>query len=226
MRFIPYVFLLTFSFLAVNVNAQQATPMAGNDYVLLDKPQSTDAGKKVEVIEFFGYFCPGCNAFEPYLTDWIKKQGDRIVLKRVHVDFHQMVTQQKLYFTLDAMGIAEQYQVKAFNAYHIDRNRLSTDAEVMKFIEKQSIDQKKFLGIYKSFSIQAKVNRAPQLQSAYRIDTVPNVVINGRYVVSPAQVAAKNRNQPSKVHPGIAVMDWLVNKSYLEKNAVMAPRKK
>ena len=225
-RNLCHLFILTISLSALSAQAYQMTPVAGKEYTVLDRPQAVIAGKKVEVIEFFGYFCPGCNAFEPYLEDWIKKQGDRIVVKRIHTDMHGLVSQQKLFFTLEIMGIVDQYQTKVFNAYHVERNRLSTDDEVLKFIKKQGIDQKKFLGIYKSFSVQSKVNRVPQLQSAYRTNGVPNVIIDGRYVVSPVDVAAKNRNMPNDVHPGIVVMDWLVNKAYTEKNAVMNPSKK
>lgn len=225
MRFIRHIFMLTITLLAMNAHAFQGKPVAGSDYTILDRPQSVDGGKKVEVLEFFGYFCPGCNAFEPYLEEWIKKQGDRIVVKRVHTDIHGLVTQQKLYFSLEAMGLVDQFQAKVFNAYHIERNRLSTDDQVMKFIEKQKIDTKKFAGVYNSFSVQSKVSRVAQLQNTYKVNGVPSVVIDGRYVVSPADVAAKSRNLPNNVHPGILVMDWLVEKAYNEKNAVMTSSK-
>lgn len=117
----------------------------------------------MEVIEFFGYFCPGCNAFEPDFETWIKHHGDRIVVKRVHVDFHNNVPQQRLYYTLDAMGKVNDFQIKTFNGYHIDRNRLSNDAEVLAHIEKLGVDKAQFLEYYKSFSVQAKVSRSTGL---------------------------------------------------------------
>ena len=48
--------------LAAGAIAAPNTPKAGVEYKVLGKPQPTEAGKKIEVIEFFGYFCPHCNA--------------------------------------------------------------------------------------------------------------------------------------------------------------------
>jgi thiol:disulfide interchange protein DsbA len=59
--------------LALPAHAQKK-PEEGADYLALDKrvPVEAPAGK-VEVIEFFWYACPHCNAFEPKLEAWIKK---------------------------------------------------------------------------------------------------------------------------------------------------------
>ncbi|MBC3875702.1 thiol:disulfide interchange protein DsbA/DsbL [Undibacterium flavidum] len=203
--------------LTLSLSAVAQEPRLGQEYTVLDRAQPTDSGKKVEITEFFGFFCPACNAFEPYFEAWIKKQGDRIVVKRVHVNFHELVTQQKLYFTLEAMGKVDDYQLKTFNAYHIDRNRLSTDAEVFKYVEKVGLDKKKFTDIYGSFSIQSKVNRAAQLMNDYKINGVPTVAIDGRFMVSPADLFAKAKVRDGS-HAGLVVMDWLVDKVYKEKN--------
>ncbi|MBY0574837.1 MAG: DsbA family protein, partial [Undibacterium sp.] len=150
-------------------------------------------------------------------------QGDKIVVKRVHVNFHELVTQQKLFFTLDAMGKVDEFQMKTFNAYHVDRNRLSTDAEVMKYVEKSGLDKKKFTDIYSSFSIQSKLSRASQLMTDYKINGVPTIAIDGRYMISPADLFAKTRNQPGdNSHAGLKVMDYFVDKVYKEKNATAA----
>ena len=40
----------------------------GADYLTLDKPAPTEVpAGQVEVVEFFWYSCPHCNAFEPQL---------------------------------------------------------------------------------------------------------------------------------------------------------------
>jgi thiol:disulfide interchange protein DsbA len=51
--------------------AQAAAPKEGKDYIKLAKPAPTSAGAgKVEVVEFFWYSCPHCNAFEPTFAAW------------------------------------------------------------------------------------------------------------------------------------------------------------
>lgn len=216
MRLFRQLLLVSIAFLSFSAAAQE--PRLGQEYTVLDRPQPTDSGKKVEITEFFGYFCPACNSFEPYLEAWIKKQGDRIVVKRVHVKFSDlMASQQKLYFTLEAMGKVDEYQLKTFNAYHIDRNRLSSDADVFRYVDKVGLDKKKFTDIYGSFAIQSKVNRAVQLMSDYKINGVPTVAIDGRFIVSPADLFAKSKVRDGS-HAGLVVMDWLVDKAYKEKN--------
>jgi len=39
---------------------------------------------------------------------------------------------------------------------------------------------------YNSFGVQSKVQRATRLAEAYKIDGVPTLAINGRYITSPS----------------------------------------
>ena len=58
-------------------------PEEGIEYVSLDKRVPTEvADGKVEVIEFFWYSCPHCNAFEPRFASWIKAASK---IGRAHV---------------------------------------------------------------------------------------------------------------------------------------------
>ncbi|MBC3885901.1 thiol:disulfide interchange protein DsbA/DsbL [Undibacterium griseum] len=219
------VLLVGLGLLASGAGASPAMPQNGAEYRVLGRPQPTESGKKVEVIEFFAYFCPHCNALEPLIAEWVKKQGDNIVFKRVHVNFHNLVTQQKLYFTLEAMNKTDEFHVKAFNAYHIDRNRLATDADVMNFVAKSGLDKQKFSDVYNSFTIQSKLARANQMMEAYQIDGVPTIAIDGRYVTSPAQaIATLGRSTEDMQNRAVLqVMDFLVAKAQKEKTAGSAP---
>lgn len=218
-----------FALLATGASASSGAPENGKEYKLLDRPQPTETGKKVEVIEFFGYFCPHCRAFDPYLADWVKKQGENIVFKRVHVNFHELVTQQKLYYALEAMGKIEELHGKVFDAYHVERNRLASDADVLGFVSKNGIDKQKFLDVYNSFSIQSKLSRTAQMQAAYHIDGVPTIAIDGRYITSPADVSAAmggRNSQQAQLIETLKVMDSLVAKVQKEKNSTeTAPAK-
>jgi thiol:disulfide interchange protein DsbA len=199
---------------SVGANAAPNAPAEGVEYQRLSQPQPTDTGKKVEVLEFFWYNCPHCHAFEPHLAEWAKKQGDRIVLKRIPVGFREsFVPQQKLYFALEAMNRLDLHSV-VFDAIHQRRMKLNTEPEIMAFIEKQSIDSKKFGETFNSFSVQSKVSRVRQLQEAFRIDGVPTVAIDGQYVTSPSIVGQSMRGAPEEVlnSATLLVMDALVAK--------------
>jgi thiol:disulfide interchange protein DsbA len=202
------------SFASIGAIAAPNAPVEGVEYQRLAQPQPTDTGKKVEVLEFFWYNCPHCHAFEPHLAEWAKKQGDRIVLKRIPVGFREsFAPQQKLYFTLEAMNRLDLHRV-VFDAIHQRRMKLNTEPEIMAFIEKQPIDQKKFAETFSSFSVQSRVARVRQLQEAFKIDGVPTVAIDGQYLTSPSIVGQSMRGAPEEVLNGatLSVMDALVAK--------------
>ena len=70
--------------------AQPAAFKAGTDYIVLSKALPTEATKgKIEVLEFFWYNCPHCNAFEPSLSAWSKKLPKDVELRRVPVRFRE-----------------------------------------------------------------------------------------------------------------------------------------
>jgi thiol:disulfide interchange protein DsbA len=211
---------VSLSLVALSASASPASPQNGVDYRTLDKPQQTESGNKVEVTEFFWYACPHCNALEPSLVEWVKKQGDNIVFKRVPVAFREsFVPQQKLFYTLEAMNKLNELHPKIFHAIHGERRSLDTDAAVTDWVVKQGVDKQKFLDLYNSFGIQSKARRASQLQSAYQVDGVPLLAVDGRYLTSPSIVGNSMGRQPEPVlHSAtLQVLDALVAKASKEK---------
>ncbi|MGH8807475.1 MAG: thiol:disulfide interchange protein DsbA/DsbL, partial [Noviherbaspirillum sp.] len=162
------------------------------------------------------YSCPHCNALESELVAWVKKQGDGIAFKRVPIAFRDsMVPQQKLYYTLEALGKLDELHAKVFNTIHVQKQATDTDAAILDFALKNGLDKQKFSDAYNSFGVQSKVARAKQLQQAYQIDGVPMLAVDGRYLTSPSIVGASVGNRPEPVlHAAtFQVMDWLVNKA-------------
>jgi protein dithiol oxidoreductase (disulfide-forming) len=164
-------------------HAQAAKPQAGVDYLVLDKALATDAAAgKVEVIEFFGYWCPHCNAFEPELEAWLKKLPTNISFKRVPVAFQDAnIPLQKLYYTLEIMGKVNEMQRKVFTAIHADKQNLSTQESIVAWAVKQGFEEKKFVETYNSFSVNTKVAKAKQLTNDYKIQGVPSLGVAGKY---------------------------------------------
>ena len=123
MRFLTrLITIVSFGFIAAaSAVATPTEPIEGAEYQRLQNAQPTDTGKKVEVLEFFWYNCPHCFAFEPSLTEWVKKRGDSIVFRRVPVGFRDsFVPQQKLYYTLEAMNRMDVHK-QVFDAIHVAR---------------------------------------------------------------------------------------------------------
>lgn len=220
MRFIKLALAaLSLSLVAAGAAASTANPVSDDDYRTLAHAVPTAAGNKVEVIEFFGYWCPHCNAFDPEISAWVKAQGDKIVFKRVPVIFHEGdEVQQKMYYALEVLGKNEDLHRSIFHAMHVERKQLADEASVADFVASQGVDRAKFVSAFESFGVQAKVQRVPSLQSAVQVDSVPMIVIDGHYVTSPSIAGNKLANHPEKEIYGatFSVMDWLVAKAAKE----------
>jgi len=117
------------------------------------------------------------------------------------------------------MGKADEFHLKVFNAYHVDRNQLKSDAEVMDFIAKAGIDKQKFSDIYGSFGVTNKLSRSTQLMNLYQIDSWPKIIIDGRYVTAPA-MAAVGMGRVTEMQQNqaqIPVLDFIIDKIKKEK---------
>ena len=208
-----------FGFIAASAGA--AEPKNGAEYLTLPEAQNTDAGNKVEVTEFFAYYCPHCARFEAPLEAWVKKQGDNIVIRRVHVSNGAgVLPQQRLFYTLESLGLLGQYHQKVFDAMHVERLRLGSDEAVFDWAEKAGIDRTRFIDTYRSFGVQAKLRRADAMMAAYRIDSWPMIAIDGRYMTSPSRAgeAVKTPQTEAEMQQSaLQVMDFLVAKAKAEK---------
>lgn len=155
----------------------------GTDFIALDKPVAVEApAGKIELIEFFWYSCPHCNAFEPKLQEWIKNLPKDVAFRRVPIAFRDdFAPQQRLFYVLEAMGKVEEVHAKVFAAIHVQKMLLNTQDSIADWVAKQGIDRAKFLEIYNSFAVATKTRKAVQLQDGYKIDGVPSLGIAGRY---------------------------------------------
>lgn len=172
-----------------------AQAKAGTDYLVLEKPAGTEAPPgKIEVVEFFWYACPHCNAFEPALESWVKQLPKDVAFRRAPVAFrNDFVPLQKLYYTLEALGKVDELHRKAFYAIHVDKQRLNTDDTVIAWAASQGLDKAKFTETYNSFNVATKVRKATQLQDAYKLAGVPALGINGRYYTDGTLAQNMNR---------------------------------
>jgi thiol:disulfide interchange protein DsbA len=193
-------------------------------YTTLDTPR-VDLGKKIEVVEFFMYSCPHCYALEPLMAEWVKKQGDNIVFRRVHLAFGgPNDPQPKAYTTLEAMGKLDLVHEKMFRAIHVERQRLNKDDAIVELLVKSGIDKAKYLEFSNSFAVQTKMKRNLQLIAAYKIDSAPTIVIDGRYLTSPSILSRPGQSERQTQEATLRVMDSLVAKVQQETGKTAAKK--
>lgn len=163
--------------------AQAKKPERGVHYLELGTPAPTEApAGKVEVLEFFWYNCPHCNAFEPELAAWLKRMPKNVAFRRVPVAFNaSFVPQQRLYFSLEALGLIDKLHAKVFDAIHNQKVKLDEGQAIASWVVQNGVDQAKFLAAYNSFSVETKTKKSVQLQEAYKVEGVPALGIDGRF---------------------------------------------
>jgi thiol:disulfide interchange protein DsbA len=190
----------------------QGGPIEGKHFVRLTQPVPTSAGPgKIELIEFFWYGCPHCNAFEPALDTWIRQLPADVAFRRVPVAFsvEPFVAHQRIFYALDSLGLVGAMHRKVFYAIHSDRLRLDKPAEIEAFMARNGVDATQFMEAFGSFTTQAKLRQANQLVDGYKIDGVPAIGIHGRYYTSGSLAGSNDK--------ALAVTDVLVQR--LRKNA-------
>lgn len=206
--------LLAATLVASTAFASPTNPQNGVEYTTLSTPQPVQTvGKKVEVIEFFAYHCPACYALEPGLEEWVKKQGDKIVLRRIHLPFQGPADPEAhLFLTLEAMGKLAEWHPKVLHAVHVQRVRLMKDEQIIDWVVKNGMDRAKFLETWNSFGVVTKLRRLPQAASNYQVTGTPTLIVDGKYQTSPGQVQEKlkitDRSQIMQAH--FQVLDALV----------------
>jgi len=149
-------------------------------YAALTPPQPHEQGK-VEVIEFFWYGCPHCYAIEPELNAWLKTKPADVVFKRVPTYNESWAPMVVLYYTLEAMGVLDQYHQKVFDAIHKEHVNLNNAKKRDEWLKASGIDPAKYAEVEKSLSVVTNVNRARQLSQSYKVDSVPRFFVNGKY---------------------------------------------
>ena len=176
----------------------------GEKFKKLSTPVPTSS-EGIEVIEFFWYGCPHCYEFEPELKGWIKRQNKDVVFKKVPIAFREeLMPHSQLFYALESMGKGDALNDKIMFAMHRENKRLLNENEIADWAASQGIDRNTFLATYRSFAVVSKARAARQMADAYRIDGVPTIVMQGRYVTSPSIAGTKAK--------AISVMEHLEQK--------------
>jgi thiol:disulfide interchange protein DsbA len=169
--------------LSLGAFAQMPVPQEGNQYLRLQNPQPVDTGKKIEVIEFFSYGCPHCGEFEPILQQWLKTAPPDVAFRRVPVEFQERWKPlAKIYYTLEALGEESRLSPAVFVAIHGKGVPLWEEKTFFDWAASQGLDRKKVEDMYNSFGIGGKVNRGRMAAQAYKIQSVPMIVVDGKFV--------------------------------------------
>ncbi|MBU3696950.1 thiol:disulfide interchange protein DsbA/DsbL [Dechloromonas sp.] len=185
-----------------------AAQVAGKDYTPISPAQPTEDAAKIEVLEFFSYGCPHCAEFHPILGNWVARQSGDVVVRKVPITFGRAAWANiaKLYYTLEVTGDLARLETDVFKAIHGERVNLFDERTLTEWVTKKGVDAKKFADTFNSFGVMSKVRRGDQLAQAYKIQGVPALAVEGKYLVG-----GKDFNEQ------LLIADKLIAKSRSEK---------
>jgi thiol:disulfide interchange protein DsbA len=179
-----------------------AFAQAPKEVVPIDPPQPVANDGTVEVIEFFGYGCIHCANLEPALEAWVAKLPADVKFKRAPAGFSQAgIDDVPIYYTLEAMGEIQRLHKKIFEAIFNDRVTLGHKPTLLKWLEKQGVDPKKYESVENSFSVASKIKRGRELAGLYKVNATPMIAVNGRFLAQ--QIGGANNF--------LATIDRLIN---------------
>ena len=179
--------------------------IAGEHYVVLDKPVSPRDSGKIEVVELFSYGCPHCYEFEPVIKEWSKRQAGDVDFWFFPVVWNEpMKLYARAYYTAQALNVAEKIHLPLFNAVVIEQKKISNENELADFFANQGVDKQAFARVYGSSDVENQVRQAEERVRRYQPAGVPEIVVNGKYRIDRMRAGGQKEM--------LAVVDFLINK--------------
>ena len=96
----------------------------------------------------------------------------------------------KLYYALKQMDEIDKVHNLIFEEIHLEDNRMTTQQQMVDFLGKHGVDTKEFKEKYNSFGTQARIKKSSNLSKKYQIDSVPTIIVNGKYLTSGSYVSS------------------------------------
>lgn len=188
---LPTLFGLALAALLISAPILAADEEPG--YVTLNPAQATETGDKVEVVELFWYGCPHCWHLEPTLESWEASMPAGVAFRRMPATGPRWDPHARAYYAAESLGKLDQFHDALFKAMQVDKRRILTEDDLVKFAGEIGIDQKEFRTAYDSFTVDAKLRKAQTMNARYGIEGVPAIIVNGKYRTSPTQTGSQDR---------------------------------
>lgn len=201
------IFALTIWMLSILViEAPKGEYQEGVHYKLLENPRRI-RGDKVEIMEFFSFGCIHCYNFEPEISEWIKSREDTIRFVRAPFNSSELWrVLARTYYSMEELGILEKNHYPFFVEIHGRGRNMSDPERIAKWIDGKNTSAEAFSKMYDSTIVTNRMRQGDRLQRRFRIDSVPTLVVNGKYIVSNAGFSRM-----------LEVADYLVEKELKEK---------
>ena len=158
---------------------------AGKSYQLIDPPQPTTTGNKIEVLEVFSYACPHCAHFQPYadqLKASLPKNAEFVLLP---ADFQpRWVAFARSFYVAKSLGLVEKTHQALFDAIYRDNRTLNSLDDIAGFYAEHGANKDSFLSTVQSFVVDGQIANGHDREVKYGIDSTPTLIVNGKYRIT------------------------------------------
>ncbi len=168
--------------LMMSLSAYSAQFQEGVHYKELNLTPSS----KPSVVEYFSFYCPHCNEFEPIIAQLKEKLPEGVKLQKNHVSFmggNMGKSMSKAYATMIALGVEDKMIPVMFNRIHNLRQPPKDDQELRQIFTDEGIEGKKFDAAFNGFAVDSMVRRFDKQFQDSGLTGVPAVVVNNHYLV-------------------------------------------
>ena len=163
-------------------SAQARDYKEGLDYEI----RATNKTVEPEIREFFSFFCSHCFAMEkPFsqMAEFFKGKAKFIVNPVGLIGGDVGVESQKAYAVAINLEIEDELKEELFNRIHVKQDIPEDHDYFAELFESLGEPSEKYEQIYNSFVTQAKVAEYDRHTKEMKIDAVPEIVVNGKYLV-------------------------------------------
>ncbi len=157
---------------------------AGKSYIVINPPQPTRTGDKIEVLEVFSYACPHCAHFQPYAETLKASLPANAKFRLMPADFQPLwVLFARGFDVANGLGLVDKTHQAMFDAIYRDHRPMTSLDQIADFYAEHGADKATFLSTAESFVIDGDLAQTHQMEINYGIDSTPTLIINGKYRV-------------------------------------------
>lgn len=180
--------ILAFASVALlSLSVQAAKFTEGEYYKVLELPKSSSP----VVTEFFSFYCPHCNSFEPIIQQLKKNLPDNAKLQKNHVSFmggNMGKSMSKAYATSVVLGVEDKMVPVLFGHIHDMQKPPRNDNELRQIFLDEGVSAEDFDGAFNSFAVNSMVNRFNKAFQDSGLTGVPAIIVNNKYLVEAGKV--------------------------------------
>lgn len=201
-----FLAILILAPLAFSALAQPARFVEGTHYTVLPTAVKTNDASKIEVVEVFWYGCPHCFTFEPLIEDFVANAPADVDFVRFPAIWNDLMKiHAQVLYAAEALGKLDELHSPIFTAINVEGNRLQNEQQISALFAKHGVTAEEFGRVFNSFSVRTKVNQAEAKMREYQVRSTPNMLVNGKYLISTGDAVRTQQEM-------LEVVNFLVNK--------------